>query len=137
MKTLKFVKALIFLTLLFFSNSLYAQVNDSILLKGVIVDDNEGKPVPGVTILQSGTSNGTTTDINGYFKLRLPKGAKVSVSYVGMTNIEIENVNFSNIKVNLSSGLIEFCCINHTKSHCAMTIEEMQELSKKHKCSFK
>ncbi|MGQ1788512.1 carboxypeptidase-like regulatory domain-containing protein [Saccharicrinis sp. GN24d3] len=136
MKTLNFDEGFIFLTLIFLSVSLYAQENDSILLKGIIVD-TEGQPLPGAQILESGTTNGTSTNIDGYFELKVPKGAKVNVSFVGMTNIEIENVNFSNIKVNLSQGLIEFCCINHIMSHCAMTIKEMQKLSKKHKCSFK
>lgn len=135
MKTLKFVKKLIFLSIIFLTTSLYAQ-GDSILLKGVIVD-NEGEPLPGVNIIQSGTSNGTTTDFNGYFELKVSEGAKVNVSFIGMKNVEIENINFSNIIVNLSSGLIEFCCCNHTKSHCAMTIKQMQKLSKKNKCSFK
>ena len=118
------------------SGSLCAQKNDSILLKGIIVN-NGGQPLPGAQILISGSTNGTTTDIDGYFELNVPKGAKVNVSFIGMKNIEIENVNFSNIKVDLSKDLIEFCCINHTKSHCAMTIKEMQKLSKKQKCSFK
>ncbi|MDN3689347.1 carboxypeptidase-like regulatory domain-containing protein [Cyclobacterium jeungdonense] len=136
MKTLNYSIAIIFIILIFISSFSFAQNNDSIFLKGTIVDKS-GEPIPGVTILQEGTSNGTITDINGYFELEIPEGAKIIISYTGMKTLEIEDVNFSNVKVNISTGLITFCCINHSPSHCAETIEEMKRLTKTRNCSFK
>lgn len=34
-----------------------------------VVNDEEGLPVPGVSVVEKGTTNGTITDINGKFSL--------------------------------------------------------------------
>ena len=140
MKRMKFIKGLTFLALVFLSASLYAQENDTILLKGVTVD-SKGQPLIGVNLVVKGSMVGTITDFDGNFELKVPEGASVVVSYDGFATFVIENVNFSNIKVYPSpfseGSSIEFCCINHTKSHCGMTTKEMQKLSKRKKCLFK
>ena len=46
------------------------------------VSDATG-PLPGVTVLQEGTTNGTVTDIDGNWSLDVPEGSKLSVSFVG------------------------------------------------------
>ncbi|MFY9598135.1 MAG: carboxypeptidase-like regulatory domain-containing protein, partial [Dysgonamonadaceae bacterium] len=33
------------------------------------VTDNQGEPIPGVTILEKGTQHGTTTDIDGNYHI--------------------------------------------------------------------
>jgi len=39
---------------------------------GVVTDNGDKQPIPGVTVKVKGTSNGTVTDINGRFKLKVP-----------------------------------------------------------------
>ena len=39
----------------------------------------------GVNVLQSGTQNGTVTDINGNFSLTIPKGSTITFSFIGYT----------------------------------------------------
>ncbi|WP_340199685.1 TonB-dependent receptor [Ascidiimonas sp. W6] len=39
-----------------------------------VFNDTYGSPLPGVTVLQQGTTNGTQTDIDGYYELVLPEG---------------------------------------------------------------
>ncbi len=54
------------------------------------VFDEDGEPLPGATVLLSGTDYGTVTDHSGYFQLDVPPGANVLLfSYIGfMTQAE-------------------------------------------------
>jgi TonB-dependent starch-binding outer membrane protein SusC len=55
------------------------------------VKDETGSPLPGVTVVVKGTSNGTSTDINGNYSISVPADAKIlSFSFVGMVPLEIE-----------------------------------------------
>ncbi|WP_297072736.1 TonB-dependent receptor [uncultured Duncaniella sp.] len=49
------------------------------------VQDEAGDPLIGATVQQKGSSNGIATDIDGQFKLSVPKNATLVVSYVGYT----------------------------------------------------
>lgn len=65
------------------------QVNKS-KVSGVVVD-NEGNPLPGVTILVKGTTTGCATDIDGKFSLVLPDGSGMLVaSFMGMKSLEVK-----------------------------------------------
>lgn len=53
------------------------------------VKDEYGEPVMGATVLISGTSIGTATDLNGKFTLNIPVSASsLKVSYIGYTTLE-------------------------------------------------
>ncbi|NMM47758.1 carboxypeptidase-like regulatory domain-containing protein [Marinigracilibium pacificum] len=136
MKLTTLLKVSLYTALFFLCLTIKAQSSDSIVLKGSIID-KEGNPIPAALILQSGTSNGTITNENGRFELQIPKGSDLTISATGMKNIDIENINFSNVIINLSDNSIEFCCTNHTTSHCAVTMKELEKLSEKHNCTFK
>jgi outer membrane receptor protein involved in Fe transport len=59
-------------------------------ITGKVVQD-DGSGIPGVTVVVSGTSVGTTTDISGNYSLKVPADAKaLKFSYIGMKTIEIE-----------------------------------------------
>jgi TonB-linked SusC/RagA family outer membrane protein len=56
-----------------------------------LVTDQQGQPLPGVTVVIKGTTTGTITDSNGAFSLGLPPSAEViQFSFVGMKTQEIE-----------------------------------------------
>lgn len=58
------------------------------LVKGTVTDEN-GEPLPGVTVMVKGTSTGTITDVNGNFSLEVPSEESVLVfSFVGMQTVE-------------------------------------------------
>lgn len=67
-----------------------------------IVSDEAGEPLPGVTILEQGTTNGTVTDINGSYSMTAPSGATLFVSFVGFESQEILMNGRSTIDVTLS-----------------------------------
>lgn len=52
------------------------------VINGQIKDSN-GEPLPGATIVEVGTRNGVTTDNNGNFVIKVAKGKRLRVSYVG------------------------------------------------------
>lgn len=57
---------------------------DKIRVKGKIVDENK-LPIPGATVIESGSSNSTVTDFDGVFELSVGEGKNIEVSYVGYT----------------------------------------------------
>ena len=56
-----------------------------------LVTDQQGQPLPGVTIVVKGTTTGTVTNADGEFSLTIPDDAEVlQFSFVGMKTQEIE-----------------------------------------------
>lgn len=55
---------------------------EKIKVKGKIVDEN-GVPMPGVTVLETATKNATTTNFDGEFELSVTESATIEVSYLG------------------------------------------------------
>src|SRR5690606_15434143 len=53
------------------------------------VSDTSGTPLPGVTIVVSGTNNGTTTDFDGNYSINASSGQVLRFSYLGMTTKEV------------------------------------------------
>ncbi len=54
-------------------------------ISGTVISSEDGQPVVGASILVAGTQTGTVTDVDGKFRLSAAVGAKLIVSYVGMT----------------------------------------------------
>lgn len=65
----------------------------------------DGQPLPGVSIQQKGTSNGTTTDAEGNFSLVVPDNNTVLlISYVGYTSQELTVGERSTINIQLQAA---------------------------------
>lgn len=47
------------------------------------VKDSTGEPLVGVTVLENGTSKGTSSDIDGNFRITVADGATIRFSYIG------------------------------------------------------
>jgi len=52
-----------------------------------VVKDKTGTPLPGVNVLEKGTKNGISTDVNGSYKLSVNEGASLIFSYIGFTTV--------------------------------------------------
>ncbi|RKD92035.1 TonB-linked SusC/RagA family outer membrane protein [Mangrovibacterium diazotrophicum] len=76
---------LIFALLLVFSG--FAQAQRSIT--GVVSEKDTGEPIPGAAVVVKGTTNGTSTDLDGKFSLQVSDGDVLQVSFVGFTLQEI------------------------------------------------
>lgn len=59
-------------------------------ITGLVTGSEDGKPIPGATVLVKGTTVGVTTDINGKYSLKVPANGKIlQYSFVGMTTKEV------------------------------------------------
>ena len=78
-------KRLYLILVLFFASfaSVFAQTNVS----GTVTDAS-GSSIPGVAIIEKGTSNGTTTDIDGKYTISVGSSAVLQFSFVGMQTME-------------------------------------------------
>lgn len=54
-----------------------------------LVTDSNGDPVLGGSVMEKGTSNGSITDMDGNFSLRVSENAILQVSYIGYVTQEI------------------------------------------------
>ena len=89
---------------LMFSGVVNAQENITITGK---VTEISGQPLPGVTILIKGTSNGTVTNLDGTYTIsNLSKDQTLEFSFVGMTSQEIVIGNQMTIDVILKEAAI-------------------------------
>ncbi len=76
-------------------------------IKGRVLDD-QGKPLPGVSILVKGTSTSTTASNTGNFSISVPSASSVLVfSYIGFTSKEIPVRNQTEINVTLLPSAAE------------------------------
>ncbi|WP_411895177.1 mucoidy inhibitor MuiA family protein [Winogradskyella sp. A2] len=70
---------------------------------GVITSASDGLPLPGVTVIEKGTANGTQTDFDGRYTLRTSGNEELIYSYVGMDN-EVLPIHSSIMNVSLNEG---------------------------------
>jgi len=71
------------------------------------VTDESGQPLPGVTVLVKGTTQGTVTNADGSYNIsNVPDGAILQFSFVGMLTQEIEVGNQTEIHVTMTIDAI-------------------------------
>jgi hypothetical protein len=76
------------LLLLFFSISLFSQ---NATIRGNIYDAESGDPIMFGNVLVKGTANGTNTDVDGFFSLKVNPGTyRLQFSYLGYDSTSVE-----------------------------------------------
>lgn len=72
------------------------------VVKGTVVAQSDGKPVPGASVVVKGTTNGTVTDVDGKYTLNVanPQGILV-FSYIGFVTQEVSLNNQSILDIHL------------------------------------
>lgn len=68
---------------------------------GTVTDDT-GSPLPGASVIEKGTTNGTQTDFDGNFTIEVGEDATLVISYIGFATQEIAVNGQSTINVTLS-----------------------------------
>lgn len=85
-----FLPIVLIMICLMFPSAGFAQ---SFEINGQIVDSEDGMMLPGVNVIEKGTSNGTITDFDGNYSFTLSNpNAIIVFSYVGFQTLEV-NVN--------------------------------------------
>ncbi len=95
------------LILFFFLGLLITTVNaqEKITVSGKVVD-NTGVGLPGVSIVEKGTSNGTVTNIDGDYSLQSSSQSTLIFSFIGFVTQEIEVNGQSTINVQLVEDVV-------------------------------
>lgn len=94
---LAWVRAMALLPVLLLSFVLTAQAAVSVegkeTFSGTVVSAESGKPMPGVSIVVLGTTNGTLSDADGHFTINTEKGKKLMFSFMGCksTTVSLKN----------------------------------------------
>jgi len=115
--------------LLLFNITLFAQ--NSFVLKGNVVAQNDNSPIPGVSIVVKNTSKGTTTDFDGNFQLDVKNGDVLQVSFMGYVTQIIIVKDQTSLKVVLAEdtqSLDEVVVVGYgtqKKSHLSGSISKV------------
>ena len=104
-------KVILFVLFALCSTMMLAQ--ETITVKGTVISSEDGLPVIGAYVLQQGTNNGTSTDVDGNFTIEVPKLATLVVKMVGFHDQEIAvqgrailNISLAPESVNLEEVMI-------------------------------
>lgn len=74
-------------------------------VSGTVSSEEDGMPLPGVTIMEKGTNNGVTTDFDGLYNINLQSENPVlEYSYLGFISQEIAVSGRANINVALETN---------------------------------
>ena len=77
----------------------------AVQVTGNVTDEN-GQPLPGASIIEKGTTNGTTSDVDGNFSLSVAgSGSVLSFSFIGYTTQEILVGNQTSFNVKLEPDM--------------------------------
>src|SRR5690554_1019134 len=73
------------------------------------VKDASGESLIGVNVVQKGTSNGTVTDIDGNFSLRVPDNSIIAFSYIGFESQERrwDGISFMDVILNEDVAMLD------------------------------
>ncbi|MFW5755146.1 MAG: SusC/RagA family TonB-linked outer membrane protein [Tangfeifania sp.] len=93
-------KILFFVLCSLFTLGTFAQ---DISLSGTVTAADDGQPLPGVSVVVKGTTQGTVTDVDGNYQLEVPREAVIQFSFIGMQAQEIPVNERTEINVALES----------------------------------
>src|SRR5690606_41041220 len=78
----------------------------AIQIRGTVTSETDQSALPGVTVVEKGTNNGTVTDLNGQYSLEVTDANAVLVfSYVGFVSQEITVGSRTEINVSLAESI--------------------------------
>ena len=124
------------ITILCIAFTLNANAQELFTLSGKVTDGV--KPLPGASILIKGTTNGTTTNSKGEFKLSLKKGTYILVVSIisqpkevkiNLTKDAVISIDMADSFVNLDEVLVSAVRVKSTSpvTHSNVTKEELEK----------
>ena len=86
-----------------------SQVQDNVISVSGTVKDTKGEALIGVSVLVKGTTNGTVTDLDGKFSLKVSMGDVLEFSYIGYASqsVTVANANPLNIVLDEDTEVLE------------------------------
>lgn len=89
----------IFMLGMMISSGLFAQTAETMKVRGT-VEDQDGIPVIGASVIQKGTGNGAVTDLDGVFQMNAPANSTLVITYIGYSPQEVK-VSGANLNITL------------------------------------
>lgn len=82
--------------------------NSLIVIKGQVMDSNN-EPIIGATIQQTNSTNGTISNMDGGFSLKLPSNSSFTVSYMGYLakTIQVKGKNTFSVRLEENTELLD------------------------------
>lgn len=75
---------------------------------GKVTSQEDGSSVPGVNVVVKGTTNGTTTDADGNYRIAVPSGSNILVfSFIGLTTQEVSVGDRSTVDVGMTADVTQ------------------------------
>jgi TonB-dependent starch-binding outer membrane protein SusC len=101
------MKPIFTLLLIIMTANLFGQAQ--IRVTGKVTDEANSEPIIGATVVQKGTTNGTTTDVNGNYTLTVSSDGTLAFRYTGFRNLElpVNNNPIINAAMATNTELIE------------------------------
>jgi len=97
------LKVITVIAVFFAAAMMYAQQSNFLTVTGKVIDADTNEVLRGVTVTVKRTSNGTVTDVNGNYSIKVEQGKTLVFSFVGYTSQEVK-VSKANINVSLKPG---------------------------------
>ncbi|MBN1986912.1 MAG: carboxypeptidase-like regulatory domain-containing protein, partial [Prolixibacteraceae bacterium] len=69
---------------------LQSDAQQNITVTGTVTSAADGVALPGLSVLQKGTNNGTITNADGNYSINVPRDAILVFSFVGFRPLEVE-----------------------------------------------
>lgn len=84
-------------------------------ISGIVTDADTSQPLPGATVYEEGTTNGTTTDFDGNYTIDVAEGSVLVFTYVGYQaqNITVGQNSSINIELATENELDEIVVIGY------------------------
>ena len=97
------------------------------------VVDEQGEPLIGAMITVPGTNIGTTADMDGNFRFRVPEGAELKISYVGYFAVDQRAAaNVGDIVLKPETRLLQDVVVTSSKGRTRETPVAMSEITAAH-----
>ena len=128
----KFIISLCFGVMAFAASPVLAQNTD---IRGTVVDEH-GEPIIGASVRVEGQDGGVITDLDGNYVIKAPKGAKVTITYIGYEPMTVTGGGRVQLKED-SQNLDEFVVVGYgvqkkahlTGSVATVPVDEIQDLA--------
>ncbi len=96
-------KSILTIALLLSSYIMFSQT-----ITGNVKASEDNMPLPGVSVIEKGTTNGTETDFDGNFSIDVNENATIVFSYIGMITKEVVTTgNTINISLDYDSNTLD------------------------------
>ncbi len=101
------MKRFVLNAILLFAMAIAAQAQ-SITVQGVVVSATDSEPLIGASVVSSAKGTvGTATDFDGRFKITVPQGSSLTVSYVGYKPLTLKATPEMTIKLSEDTELLD------------------------------